>query len=604
MPEPEEEVALRCPGFTGWNNHPSPCGRPIHAAPEHDAGPVCLMHSKDPKKDSEAFATECKRLLAEGEEMVANFDGFVFPSMDFSDIEFRTACSFREATFMQRADFSGAKFAQDADFWRVTFAQDADFERAAFMQEAKFFWATFTEKVDFSNATFTQAANFRLSGFAKSTSFNGATFMEDAGFGDVTFAHDADFTRAEFAKKAYFGGTTFKRKANFSSVKFAHNADFKRTIFTNNTDFSSVTFTQNIDFREANFAQNASFRGTTFMEDAFFDQAIFTQNANFRHVKFKKSVNFYKVKFTQTADFGWTSCSDEVWFWKTEFRDDRSEKIGLNLSDARLLHPEKIEFYDNNLGQAVFFNTDVSKIDFTLVRWRERSQGKHCLFDENVGLGSEYGTDALKPPEGSYDERNYALIAETYQQLKRNYDAKGDYWTAGHFHYGEMEMLRLHSERRLAPLRWLSRNLSLTALYKYASAYGESMGKPLAWLVAIALVFALLFPLAGLEVNPKPGEAGLAGWQVDYWNAGAFFQQHPVENPAPRWVRWVTRDNAAVPLLVHSGMTALSVAGFQKELRYSPAYPWGRALALLELLLTTTLGGLFLLTIRRQYKRS
>jgi hypothetical protein len=51
-------------------------------------------------------------------------------------------------------------------------------------------------------------------------------------------------------------------------------------------------------------------------------------------------------------------------------------------------------------------------------------------------------------------------------------------------------------------------------------------------------------------------------------------------------------------------MTALSVAGFQKELRYSPVYPWGRALALLELLLTTTLGGLFLLAIRRQYKRS
>jgi hypothetical protein len=50
-------------------------------------------------------------------------------------------------------------------------------------------------------------------------------------------------------------------------------------------------------------------------------------------------------------------------------------------------------------------------------------------------------------------------------------------------------------------------------------------------------------------------------------------------------------------------MTALSVAGFQKELIYQPAYPWGRALALLELLLTSTLIALFLLALRRQFRR-
>jgi len=50
-------------------------------------------------------------------------------------------------------------------------------------------------------------------------------------------------------------------------------------------------------------------------------------------------------------------------------------------------------------------------------------------------------------------------------------------------------------------------------------------------------------------------------------------------------------------------MTALSVAGFQKELKYEPSYPWGRALALLELLLTSTLIALILLAIRRSFKR-
>jgi hypothetical protein len=44
------------------------------------------------------------------------------------------------------------------------------------------------------------------------------------------------------------------------------------------------------------------------------------------------------------------------------------------------------------------------------------------------------------------------------------------------------------------------------------------------------------------------------------------------------------------------------VATFQKDLDYEPSYPWGRLLALLELLLVSTLVALFLLPVRRQLK--
>jgi hypothetical protein len=36
-------------------------------------------------------------------------------------------------------------------------------------------------------------------------------------------------------------------------------------------------------------------------------------------------------------------------------------------------------------------------------------------------------------------------------------------------------------------------------------------------------------------------------------------------------------------------MTSLDVAAFQRDLAYEPSYPWGRLLALFELLLTSTL---------------
>ena len=107
-------------------------------------------------------------------------------------------------------------------------------------------------------------------------------------------------------------------------------------------------------------------------------------------------------------------------------------------------------------------------------------------------------SSALRSLEGSPDARNYQLIAETYQQLKRNFDAKGDYWTAGHWHYGEMEMQRMHCEWKPRWARWLKQNLSLVALYKRTSAYGESYTLPLLWLVGVLAFFCRGVPGRGI----------------------------------------------------------------------------------------------------------
>lgn len=523
------------------------CHRPIHSAPEHDPTPVCLMHSIDPSKSDREFQAEFERILSHAERSGG--------TADFSEFQF----SF--------SDYAGR-----------TFPVVCDFSNARFVHEANFFAVSFMHKVDLSGATFEQVANFHQ-----------VTFMQEADFTAVTFTGEAVFQNATFTLEVIFYGATFEQRADFYEITFTENAGLNGTTFLKEAIFSKGTFTKEAGFGHASFVQEAIFGEATFTREADFTWSTFATNANFTDTNFLDWVGFEGAVFLESASFR-----------GTHFRNQLAMKLGLQFTNAKLEHPERIEFYQTDLSQALFYNTDVSKVDFTQVRWRER-RNRFSLFEEVVPL-EDAGN--LVPLSNSPDERNYGLIAKTYQQLKRNYDGKGDYWTAGHFHYGEMEMLRLHSGFRLRPLRWLAQNLSLTALYRYGSAYGESVKRPLAWLAAIVLMFALLFPLAGLAVNPNQGEMGLTGWQVDYWNAGQFFQQHQSENPVPRWVRWMTWDNAAVPLLVHSEMTALSVAGFQKELRYSPAYPWGRALALLELLLTTTLGGLFLLAIRRQYKRS
>jgi len=60
---------------------------------------------------------------------------------------------------------------------------------------------------------------------------------------------------------------------------------------------------------------------------------------------------------------------------------------------------------------------------------------------------------------------------------------------------------------------------------------------------------------------------------------------------------------ARVRLFGHSFLTALYISALQKELVYEPVYPWGRLLALLQILLTSTLFALFVLALRRQFRR-
>jgi uncharacterized protein YjbI with pentapeptide repeats len=416
----------------------------------------------------------------------------------------------------------------------------------------------------------------------------------------------ADFTRFVFPSSDYSGKTfapaccferaTFTQYADFSHATFAHVADFRGATFTQDVIFVGATFTQNAIFFDAKFTQGAEFGAATFTQGTTFYKATFTQNVGFFGATFTQEANFQNTIFSGTVIFFNAKLRGPVRFRGTRFRHDFTAEPGLVFADVKMEHPEQVEFHTTDLGQALFYNTDVSKVDFTLVTWRDRGpkarkerrrSPRFCIFDEDVNLENH---PALKPLPDSHDERNYGLIAETYQQLKRNYDAKGDYWTAGHWHYGEMEMKRLHSRFRWRWLRWLSHRFSLVAWYKCFSAYGESYMLPLAWLMVVLVSFGVVYPVTGLQLSAAPSnvrQTGYSSWLLE------FFQTHSMEHPSAWW-----------EMVVHGLMTSLSVAGFQRELHYMPSYPWGRLLALFELPLSTTLGGLFALAIRRQFKRS
>jgi hypothetical protein len=255
------------------------------------------------------------------------------------------------------------------------------------------------------------------------------------------------------------------------------------------------------------------------------------------------------------------------------------------------------------MGHALFHNCDVSRFVFSNVRWRERDGSQKQMVFEEIISTEDGDARALLPGKEAPDQRNYALIAELYQQLKKNYDDRRDYWTAGDFHYGELEMKRLHSPHRNKALRWLHQNLGLCAWYKYASEYGESYDRPLLWFVGIVVLFMLLFPISGLRPSVKPSAPGPAPYksrpaaegqmpELSYTNLIRYGSTEP---GGPRVTSW--------SLLGHSLMSTIGVASFQRDLTYEPSYPWGRVLAMLEILLTSAVGALFLLALRRQFRR-
>lgn len=574
------------------------CGRPIYTAGSGvNKEPVCLMHSRDPDKDDAAFEAEFARTLRDAGEGVADFTKFVFPSANYRGRRFKPACIFLEATFTQGADFTDA-----------TFMQRADFRQVAFKEDTSFFLATFTQHAGFSEATFAQAADF-----------NSATFTRDVDFSQATFTGHASFVEARFARAAKFVYATFTGAADFSLARFTQDAHFSGATFTQAATFARATFTREANFIEAKFAQAASFLGVTFMQDASFTEARLEREADFRRATFKERAEFRE----------------------TMFRENRSAQPGPVFLEARFEKPELVTFYDTYLGQALLHNCDVSKFVFSKVRWRERSNGKRMVLEEDEKFDvAGYVTKALRTGKGEPDERNYGLIAELYQQLKKNYDDRKDYWTAGDFHYGEMEMKRLAAPNPNRLSRWIAerietwlakenpgflarvaksrgvsersfhvlrrelhRHLGLAAWYRYASEYGESYGRPLLWLAGILVAFMFLYPWPGLRPSakssapePAASESRLTAKastpELSYSN---LFRHRSTEPGGPRVAVW--------PLLGHSAMTTIGVAAFQRDLAYEPTYPWGRLLAIVEILLTSTLLALFLLAVRRQFRR-
>ena len=458
----------RCPERTAPFG--APCGRPLHRAQvEADVHPVCLMHSMDTGKAvgelRECFFEMIDSILTDAGEATANFFGFIFPDLDLGGKTYACAFNFSSAIFWEEAQFQHATFTKEVDF------SGAEFAKATF-QGSKF------NQVDFRGARFT-----------RNTDLTWVTFHGIANFSGARFEGSADFRLSHFDVGSF-------RKTQFASANFA-GAIFESGIF------GGATFSRTAELGEVNFTEQADFEEVEFMEVADFQKSTFGKGANFSRCSYQGAANFHETVFEGTVFWEASNFLGAAAYRQTQFRSSQMDRPSAIFALARFSKPDEVVFDRVDLSRVLFHNCDVSQLWFTSsVTWGRSGVREAVLFEETAGAevvdiwGLWTGNAWEKDRRLNEGHRDFNAIAQIYQQLKKNFDSRLDYWTADKFHFGEMEMKRLDTpvEGPILSLRqWWHLHFSLVAFYRLGSSYGNSYRKPLWLLVGLLALFSVLF---------------------------------------------------------------------------------------------------------------
>jgi uncharacterized protein YjbI with pentapeptide repeats len=554
----------------------------------------CIFHHQIKQGENEAsfrssIAEKLKAELGDPNRDTIDLTGYVFPSYNFSGMEFKKSLILEKAEFQQGVSFKGCKFSgswthftgaifqgETVDFSGANFAGDRiEFSKAQFKSQH----TIFRDSIFANRGTYFIQTHFS----GRSVFFDGAAFDTDyTSFSKARFeAQVVNFSHAKFVreqavfKEASFVGITLFRNAHF----VGKSADFDFAGFEGDvTDFDSTRFQVQIaSFRDARFeGQRSGFTATEFEG----------RETDFSNAHFKGK----ETQFNSTRFGGY-----ETNFLGTHFESGRTDFVyavfqGEKVDFREVQFGGQISFRHTNLSRVQFRGTDLREVQFLDVQWcalpKKRFWAlpqpvRNALFDEAMMRGKvrEWPMRTRLPMRIIRPNRSeLELVCSGYRQLKQNYEDNRNYAEAGDFYYGEMEMTRLK-------LPFLRRYLfSWEALYWIVSGYGQRWENSFALLVLTFLVFPIFFMFGGLQT---PTENGLPGKYISYdiaWNL-------------PR----VSQALADYELcLRYSTVTILPMK--ESSAHFSPSI-MTRYLLVAEIILLPTFATLFILALRRRFKR-
>ncbi len=143
-----------------------------------------------------------------------------------------------------------------------------------------------------------------------------------------------------------------------------------------------------------------------------------------------------------------------------------------------------------DLSKAGFNGTDLTDVHFSANNWRRTGSTRVCILDHQLAIDKKPLPEFLGP----YGDISLNECAETYRQLKTNFENRSNYIDAGAFHFCDLELRRLSLPR---PWRWFS----IYSFYRLLSGYGEQPVRATAVFAVALCILAGLHLLAGFSVG-------------------------------------------------------------------------------------------------------
>lgn len=313
-----------------------------------------------------------------------------------------------------------------------------------------------TEEIDFSDTSFDRRVIFHGFSFRERAHFRSAVFSEEADFSGAQFSGQSiDFSSAKFLGVANFSHAQFSviGGSDFQSATFSDRVDFQYANFVD-PNFHSVKFADAAHFNHTRFTGRADFLSTIFSDVAHFDSAVFNNEADFESATFAEATYFRSATFSSLADFSKTTFSSHIYFVNAKFDG--------NTVFAHSCFAEHVpDFRGATLHQAT--------------EW--------------------HGIVWPKPPKNKDDAQQqvyaYERLKQEMEQLKKHDD--------------EQRFFRRELRARRGLVSPLSGKWLLNFAYDASSFYGNSVSRPLYWLLVVFAAGAAIFARAPIHCGaPMP----------------------------------------------------------------------------------------------------
>jgi uncharacterized protein YjbI with pentapeptide repeats len=326
-------------------------------------------------------------------------------------------------------------------------------------------------------------------------------------FTDCVFHGDFKFTQickeaADFTGSEFKGRTEVQKPDSKVTYQFESFVNFANTTFHGDVLFSTH-LGAGANFQDATFGGDFVHKfsghwGTVSFQKCNFSGVVRFYSCRFHSIlggtqsqvtfcgsTFGKAVLFRSLHFNCPVDFDECTFCQEATFDHCYFDISGISRFTRVVTEQ----PEKVRFLSSNLSHVEFSGTELSKLHFNIITWNRTSgsilsPSRLCVYDEMT-------PGSWETPE---EWQRLESIAQVYRGLQQSYCDSLRYSEAADFFIGEQEMVRKAKGK-------FRRFVCLNFLYKIASNYGESYRRPFAGLVLTLVLFPVVFSFFHLRPN-------------------------------------------------------------------------------------------------------